>query len=357
MIAKNALLRFGLVAALSIDVLNVGAQDIHFTQFDAAPLTINPAFTGMFNGQFRATAIYRSQWQTITHAYETYGASVDMPILWSNSGYLAGGLQLYNDKAGDGNLTNFTGMVSLAYHLTTKGLTARDNDAKRTDFAVGLQAGYSENSIDLSKLYFGDEYVNGSFVPGSSQEYQLGLGNHVNYYLVNAGISLSHSFSRKASITVGAGANNINQPVDAIEQKVGSQSQLPMCYTGELGMDLIVGDRLSFRPAVLYQYQASATELVAGNEFHFVMGQNLEPELNSFTTSIFLGGWVRTGDAVMITAGMEIKKVRFGISYDYNMSNLSTVSNGNGGYEISLKYISPWSSIYGGSRSVPCIRF
>ena len=345
----------GIIAASALTVGSTSAQDIHFTQFDAAPLTINPAFTGMFNGQVRACANYRSQWQSVTVPYVTYGASVDLPLVWSQNGYLAGGLQLYNDKAGDGNLTNFTGMVSLAYHLTTGSV--RDNDAKRSDFAVGLQGGYSQNSIDLTKLYFGDEYVNGNFVPGSSQEYQLGIGNHVNYYLVNAGISYSHSFSRYFSFTLGAGANNLNQPTDAIEQKQGSQSQLPMCYTGEFGMDIIVGERLSLRPAILYQYQASATEFVGGNEFHYVMSQNTEPEFSAFTTSVFFGVWTRTGDAVMLTGGFEIKRIRLGVSYDYNMSSLNTASNGKGGMELSLKYVNPWPAIYGGTRTVPCIRF
>ncbi len=354
MINKSLIFRLGVAASLALGLGRVNAQDIHFSQFDISPLTVNPAFTGMFNGQVRACGIYRNQWSSVTVPYVTYGASVDLPIFWSPSGYLAGGLQLFDDKAGDGNLTNFTGMVSLAYHLTTG--SARDND-QSSDLAVGIQGGYASKSIDLSKLYFGDEFVNGSFVQGTTTEYMEGLGHQVSYYLVNAGISFSHSFSRNFSFTLGAGANNLNQPADAIEKKQNSEIGLDMRYTGQLGFDLNVGDRLSLRPAVLYQYQASATEMIAGNEFHYVLGPNTEPEFKSFTTAVFLGGWYRTGDAIMITGGFEVKGIRVGVAYDYNMSALNAASNGNGGFEIAVKYLAPWPSIYAGSRSIPCIRF
>ncbi len=90
------------------------AQDIHFTQFDMTPLVINPAFTGMFDGQVRAGAIYRNQWASVTVPYVTYGASVDLPLpIERNGDYLAGGLQFYKDQAGDANLSNFTGMAFL----------------------------------------------------------------------------------------------------------------------------------------------------------------------------------------------------------------------------------------------------
>src|SRR5215467_13981709 len=61
--------------------INVLAQDPHFSQFFSSPLTLNPAFTGKFNGQVRAAANYRNQWPTINRAYETGTVSVDFPIL------------------------------------------------------------------------------------------------------------------------------------------------------------------------------------------------------------------------------------------------------------------------------------
>ena len=347
----NIITRLGF-AALMLAAPAAFAQDIHFTQFDMQPLVVNPAFTGMFFGKVRANAIYRTQWSSVTVPYKTYGASVDMPIKSENGGYLAGGLQLYKDQAGDGNLSNFTGLVSIAYHKT---FGDHGDEFSGSDLAVGLQGGWAQKSIDLSKLYFGDEFVNGSFVKGSTQEYLNGMGNSVNYALVNAGISFSRSFNRNFSMILGAGANNLNQPNDAITRKKKSDVGLAMRYTGELGFVWKVGDKLSLRPAVFAQSQASALELVYGNEFHYLVGDYYASE-TTFTPAIFLGGWMRGGDATMITAGLEIKNIRVGLAYDYNTSKLNNASNGNGGFEIALRYIAPYG-VYGGRRSIPCPRF
>ena len=37
-------------------------------------------------------------------------------------------------------------------------------------FSIGFQGGYTSKSIDLSKLYFGDEFYNGQFIPGTGSE-------------------------------------------------------------------------------------------------------------------------------------------------------------------------------------------
>jgi type IX secretion system PorP/SprF family membrane protein len=349
MIRRNIITRFSIAAAMILSAPIVNAQDIHFTQFDMTPLVINPAFTGMFDGRVRAEAIYRNQWASVTVPYVTFGASVDLPLLIERNGdYLAAGLQLYKDQAGDGNLSNFTGLLSLAYH---KSLGQSEHPS---DLAVGLQGGYADKSIDLSKLYFGDEYVNGTFIPGQSQEYHLGLGNSISYYLVNAGVSFSHG-SEKFSYTLGLAANNINQPNDALEKKQNSETGLDMRYTGEIGLNILAGERLSLRPALLYQNQASATELIAGNEFHYEVSGN--PGYENFSTAVFLGGWYRSGDATMITAGVEFKGFRIGVSYDYNISTLNTASNGNGGFEIAIRYIAPNPRLFAGKRTIPCTRF
>lgn len=345
---KNVITRLSLAAALTVGSSAVFAQDIHFTQFDMAPLVVNPAFTGMFDGTARAGGIYRSQWGSVTVPYVTYGAHADMPLYADQSGgYMAAGLQVFNDKAGDGNLQNFTGLLSLAYHKIL---------GSHGDLAVGMQAGYAQKSIDLSKLYFGDESVNGTFTPGTSQEYHLGIGNSVQYYIVNAGVCYAGSNDDGSfSYVLGLGANNINQPNDALLKKQTSTVGLDMRYTGQLGLSIRSNERFMLRPALLFQSQASATEIVGGNEFLYYVGN--EPGYGNFSTAVFLGGWYRTSDAVMITGGLEFKGVRIGLAYDYNISSLNSASNGNGGFEIAVRYIAPYPMKFASKRVIPCQRF
>ena len=57
------------------------AQDPHFSQFFSSPLTLNPAFTGKFFGDYRVMGNYRNQWPTINNAFTTATIAADFHIL------------------------------------------------------------------------------------------------------------------------------------------------------------------------------------------------------------------------------------------------------------------------------------
>jgi len=341
----------GVVAALLFQPGSSRAQDVHFTQFDASPLLLNPANTGAFNGDWRASVVYRDQWRSVVgaSAFKTYAASFDMPIVRDISvdDYLAAGIQLYNDRAGDGNLSNFTALLSVAYHKFL------GEDAKKV-LTIGLQGGYSQKNLDLSKLYFGDEFDEGIFNRGTSQEFNW-LTTGTNGYVINAGISYAQAVSDNFSFTIGAGVNNINQPLESFDTR-GKRADvgLGMRYTGELGAIIGVTDRFSLRPAVLVQSQSTAMEIVGGNEFNYKLGEDYDLPT---APAVFAGVWYRYQDAVMATVGVEFKGFRIGFGYDYNTSELNNASNGNGGFEISLRYTAPNPLSFARKLLYPCGRF
>lgn len=346
MIRKNRISRASLLAALALTVQTAQAQDVHFTQFTASPLIVNPAFTGNFSGQWRAAAVYRDQWRSVTTPFTTYAASFDAPIVndLTLDDYLAAGIQLYNDRAGDGNLSNLSALGSIAYHK----FLGRNVDKV---ISVGFQGGYTQKSFDMSKFYFGNDFTNGGFVPGLGGE---SLNNQVKYFTVNAGIGWAHSVSQNFGYALGVGANNINEPQETFSKKAHKDVGLQRRYTAQAGAIIYVSEKFSLRPAVLYQSQSKATEMVAGNEFHLIVGN---PEIRTFTTAVFLGGYMRSGDAAMINAGLEFKGLRIGLSYDYNTSTLNTASNGKGGFEISVTYIAPDPLDFARKLIYPCSRF
>lgn len=348
MINKNSIKKVAVALLLATSTGSAIAQDVHFTQFTATPLLINPAFTGNNNGLFRASAIYRNQWASVTVPFKTIAVSLDAPLIQdiSTDDYLAFGAQFYNDVAGDGNLTNFTGLLSVAYH---KFLGASVNKV----LSVGMQAGYSQKSFDLSKLYFPDEFLNGGFQPGTSQEYPF-LGTKVSYYTVNTGISFSHRPSDRFAYTLGVGANNINQPQESFITKKNSEVGLGMRYTAQFGAIWQVGEKFSLRPTALFQSQSTASEIVVGNEFHMIMGN---PEFHSIAKALFLGTYYRLDDAALLTFGIDFNGTRLGVSYDYNTSKLKSASNGNGGFEISATFIAPNPLDFARRLVYPCARF
>ncbi len=352
MTSNRFLLRLATVATLSLSSAAAFAQDVHFTQFDATPLLVNPAFTGAFDGRLRASAIYRDQWRDAmggNAAFKTVAASVDAPIVHDLSvdDYLAAGIQFYNDRAGSANLSNNSVLASIAYHK----FLGNGINGPNTSLSIGLQGGYTQKSLDISKLYFGNEFQNNVFQQGTSG---IGLDNRVNYFTVNVGLAFAHAFSENFGITLGGGANNLNQPQESFQQKKNSQVGLNRRYTGQLGAIIYTGERFAIKPGVLYQQQASTYELVAGSEFSYIVGN---PEFRTYATKIFAGGWWRKDDAFMFTAGAEVKGVRIGASYDYNTSSLNTATGGNGGFELSVRFAAPNPIDFARRLIYPCARF
>ncbi|HTL80094.1 MAG TPA: type IX secretion system membrane protein PorP/SprF, partial [Bacteroidia bacterium] len=54
-----------LIIALSTGIQVSYAQDLHYSMFTMAPLTLNPALCGNFLGDLRIVNNYRMQWTTI----------------------------------------------------------------------------------------------------------------------------------------------------------------------------------------------------------------------------------------------------------------------------------------------------
>jgi hypothetical protein len=81
------------------------AQDIHFSQFNFSPLSQNPAYTGVFDGDVRFVANYRNQWFTVPVSYNTFAFSTDGNVkTWKETHGLSLGGMFYYDRAGDSQI-------------------------------------------------------------------------------------------------------------------------------------------------------------------------------------------------------------------------------------------------------------
>lgn len=63
-------------------------------------------------------------------------------------------------------------------------------------------------------------------------------------------------------------------------------------------------------------------------------------------SSIGIGAYYRTGDAVITSILIKTGRFALGFSYDVNTSKLATVSNAKGGFEVSLRMITPTAFLY-----------
>ena len=115
------------------------AQDIHFSQFEYSPLNLNPANTGMFDGDQRITAVHRRQWASISAPYQTSGISYDRLIgnPSEKGNHHNAGLYINSDKAGDGNFGTLQAVLSYSYLFNV------GKDSVHF-FSAGIQIGFAQ---------------------------------------------------------------------------------------------------------------------------------------------------------------------------------------------------------------------
>ncbi|HVX52434.1 MAG TPA: PorP/SprF family type IX secretion system membrane protein [Chitinophagaceae bacterium] len=321
---------------------NCIAQDPHFSQFYSSPLTLNPAFTGKFDGNFRFAANYRNQWPSIDHAYETGTASVDFPILRNKISYrdiLGIGLMAYTDKSSNGAVSYNYFSASAAFH---KGL---DEDGY-SQLGMGFQATYSNMLINTSKLFFEDQLTPTGFDPFKPTGETFNTSTLSSHYVdLNAGLLYTTSTSDRDNYYAGISVYHITRPKQSF---TGALYLLDPRATFHAGGYFPVGETTTLHFSGLYSTQANAHETVLGGAMEFALSPDEDHPLN-----FYAGAWMRFGDALIPYVGLEYNQFRLGTTYDVNTSSLKTASQSRGGIELSLIYIAKPA----GAKGLPCPKF
>ena len=325
------------------------AQDPHFSQFFSSPLTLNPAFTGKFNGSWRLAANHRDQWPSIPKAYVTTSASIDFPILKNKipEGDVFGvGISGLSDASANNALKLNYGSVSLSYHK------ALDENSYNT-IGAGFQGTYSSMMLDVTKLTFEDELQQNGFAQGTSGEY-LGAnpltGKNRNYFDMNAGLLYSGSSNGENNYYLGVSLYHINRPKVSFKKQNGNYNDwyLSGRLTFHAGGSFPISDVVGLNVSLIQQVQNKASETVLGGALSLnANGDDEKP------TNIYIGSWVRLNDAVIPYVGLEIGGMRIGASYDINVSDLKAATGNRGGSEFSIIYIKRPQE----TKGIPCPRF
>src|SRR5690606_23124412 len=92
-------------------------QDMHFSQFYANPLDLNPAMTGVMDCNIRFNLNYRNQWASVlkSNAFQTISASYDQKFPVFRDDNFAFGASLWGDNAGSLDFATVRGMLNFGY--------------------------------------------------------------------------------------------------------------------------------------------------------------------------------------------------------------------------------------------------
>jgi type IX secretion system PorP/SprF family membrane protein len=330
------------VIIILLCVVDVEAQDPHFSQFFSSPLTLNPALTGKFDGSLRVAGNYRNQWPAFNNVYTTSSLSIDFPILNKlipENDTWGIGVMALSDKAAGGVLTNNYIGISTAYH---KAL----NEDGYSQIGLGFQGIYGQKRLDWSKLVFEDQLTPFGFnLTTPSADIANFTNPNFSYLDLNAGIIYTVSTTDKNNFYVGASMYHINRPKESFE---GGNWNIASRTTVSAGGYFPVSDNLTLHTSGIYQMQGNQNETTIGGAISSSLNND-----DSNPTNIYGGMWMRVKDAIIPYLGLEFGGMRIGASYDINTSSLKSGSQSRGGMELSIIYIKRPAE----SRGLPCPKF
>jgi type IX secretion system PorP/SprF family membrane protein len=310
-------------ACLVIAVIHQSAAqtDPHFTQNYTYPMYVNPAMTGGSDGDYRVSAVYRSQWGSVGNPYRTTGLSFDT----RTNKNIALGVNVMNQSAGDGGFNYFNTYASVAY----TGVKFGKNDNHRIVFA--MQAGIINRHVDQSKFKWGEQWnpITGynasnatteNFAKTSATTLDIGAG--ALYY--------DASPDKKANVFGGLSFFHLNKPSDPI---VSSESvvlnTMPLRYIAHGGVSFNLSDLATVVPHFLYMQQGNAKETMLGIYVQRTVNEE---------TDVMFGGYYRHKDAVAPFVGVDYKNFLIGLSYDVNTSKLGAMTRNINSFDLSFSY-------------------
>lgn len=311
------------------------------SQFYAAPLQVNPAMIGVFDGQSRVVLNYRELYASVLKddPFRTLAASFDMRFRVMRGDYAGFGLSVMRDEVGIANFNRTRANLGGSF---LKQLNGSRYSRSNQYLVVGAQLGIGQRGFDWGKLWFTNQFnIDQALVDYGSDPGENFDQSKTNVYLdFNAGLLWYALFDNDMSVYVGGSMHHLNEPNISF---LGDDSEkLYSKWVGNAGGEIPFTNNLSLLPAIAVMGQGPSFSATFGGNFRFTNRDWKE-------VAIRAGAWghlanqlesSKTLDAMIFTAILEIERWNFGVSYDVTVSTLASANNSRGAFELSLIYTS-----------------
>ena len=302
----------------------INAQDIHVSQYFNSPMQINPAMTGDYNGKGRCIVNYRNQWRSVSvNPYKTIIISSDVSLLNKK---LALGINLLSDKSGQSDLSISQACISLATNIRVD---------RYNYIRFGTEGSFTQRYRDLSSLSWNSQFdgviINTDIPSGEDLIYKY------SFFDVSLGMQWKHIFKNKTMLNLGQAAYHINRPVyNNVEPTV----TLPIRWTSFADLSIKThNEQITLHPSILYMKQGAMSEFNIGLFTKHKLGmQSIYTGFHNYSFAYY-GVNYRINDAIIPYIKYEyLSKYALGLSYDFNISKLTSATHARGSKEISLVY-------------------
>lgn len=317
------------------------AQDVHFSHYQALPLLQNPAFSGSYEGDFELGMIHRNQWNVLGKPFVTTAATFDhklflLPLDWGV------GMTVLDDQSGELGLRQTRILLSSGVHL----------QIGRDKLGFGFQGGMNWKSYGLDGITYPGQYSRdlGQFDPDLPSG-EANVSDQLNFFDLNAGLlyQVVRSWGNWKS---GIAIHHINGPRESFLDR---SERLEARYVLESRAEIKVGNQYFLLPSIYVQEHNGAHEILPGFGAGIYVKENSIKLEKVYLNTAFRSGINRNGDALIASGVMEFNQLKVFLTYDYNYSDFSDVTRGNGGLEFAFIFTGLSSEIK--EVVLPCDRY
>ena len=335
------------------------AQDYHFSQYFTNPLTINPALTGLFPGNYRVAAVHRSQWGSVLETpFSTTAFAADFhyfvnPKRRSYKDAFGVGVLFASDRVSELSYSVNQIMLGGAFH---KSLNPRNNQT----LSLGVQFGVQQRSVSYDQFTFETQFDGTStYVNGTSGE-ALPENNYA-FGDYQVGLNYSSTPERATAVFAGVALYHIGEPEQSFfaeatrGEEIEVTNTLNRRFSGYFNVRIPFGREVTLSPRIYVFNQGPHLAANVGSNVRLLLA-------DSDGTALHLGASVRpvrnfndeyTLDSAMALVGIEVSNFLLGLSYDVGLAGLQTNPRHRGAFEFSVTYLGQSDD----DEAVPCPQF
>ncbi len=307
---------------------SLSSQDIHYSQFYNSPLNVNPAKTGIFNGDKRLNLSYRSQWRSVPVPWTTFSGSFDRKFYprYGKQHFWSAGVLFNYDAQGDVaniNLTNFNVTGSWTKILNENNL-----------FTVGGILGFATRGFDPNSLTFDNQWTGETF-DTSVDPQDIVLATERTSFIEN-GLGLNYRWQKtsRTKLDLGIGGYHLIRPGVAFGENDDVKLSRRISLTGVGSFEL--SRKLDIQLNGLYQFQQDSNELILSALGKIYINQQRGKEL-----ALHLGiGW-RSGKSLFPIVALQHRQLYVSLNYDVDLTDFAEIHNQRrpSSFEMHFNYI------------------
>lgn len=346
----NMMKKLFVLVCLGLFMQSSNAQDNHFSQSFSAPVTLNPALTGLIEGGYRVSMIYRDQWRNIlTDRLSSFAGIGEVRFGQEKKRNTSSDLYGIGIIFGGDRVSQFDFNTN---QLGLSGAMHKSLDKKNRQYlSAGFKFGIVQKNINYENLTFQDQFngVNDFDLPTR----ELLPPNNFGYFDMGAGIHYSASISEVLRLYVGGSYDHLAAPnisfFSANSNAIDTYEENPIDrkITGHLAIESQVTETFAFSPRVIFLNQGPHTKVQLGTNFKFD-SSGADPRslnLGIWATGVQDDGNAARLESVIAMIGFEVKGLQIGLSYENAIQDFADEYAGQGAFEISISYIGNYENV------------